>query len=101
MGRYFRKSAEVQAMRFTTNNERGDVNMNAVCAWINQGMPGTGAHCWHNGTSIFVVTKDNVVAADVGDWIVRETAGTVYPLSDSKFNEVFGSLPDYAEAGSA
>jgi hypothetical protein len=69
--------APVRAAQFETNNEEGDVNMNAVCNFVNQGQsPGSPFHAWHNGTDIFVEEKKGKPQrAEVGDWIVLSSDG--------------------------
>jgi hypothetical protein len=76
----FYPTAPVRAARFETNNEPGDVNMNAVCNFVNQGQnPGSPFHAWHNGTDIFIEEKKGKPQrAEVGDWIVLSNVVLVY-----------------------
>lgn len=70
---YRPKSRPVDVMQFTSNNEPGNTNMNAICLWINQGAGVTQYHAYHNGTNIYVplTRSPGWVPAIVGDWIIK------------------------------
>ena len=91
--RYYQKSAEVCAIKFRTNNETGDINMNSVCIAANQGRsPDSDYHCWHNGTEIFVENPRETWRAQVGDWIVSYPDGKINVFSDADFHKHFGDI---------
>ena len=82
-----KKPIVIEAKQFETNNEAGDVNMNAIVIWINQGRDKIGA--WHNGTNIFVSTLEGEMRADVGDWIIRGIKGEFYPCKPDIFEATY------------
>ena len=78
-----KKPVVVEAMQFATNNEVGDVNMNAIVIWMNQGRDK--ANAWHNGTDIFISTLEGEMRASCGDWIIRGVKGEFYPCKPDIF----------------
>jgi hypothetical protein len=85
--RFRKKPVEVEAMRFTTNNENGSPTMDGIINWINQGRDGYGA--WHNGTDIFIKTLEGEMRATVGDWIIRGVQGEFYPCKPDIFDATY------------
>jgi hypothetical protein len=85
--RYRKKSVEVEAQQFTTNNEEGSPTMDAIVNWVNQGRNEGGA--WHNGTDIFVATPEGQMRAGVGDWIIRGVKGEFYPCKPDIFEATY------------
>lgn len=90
MGRFRKKPVVIEARRFETNNEAGDVNMNALVGWMNQGSATMRA--WHNGTDIFVHTLEGQMRAEVGDWIIRGVAGEFYPCKPEIFEATYEAV---------
>lgn len=88
--RFRKKPVEVTAMRFATNNEPGDANMNAIVLWINQGKSECGA--WHNGTDIFIRTLEGEMRASCGDYIIRGLAGEFYPCKPEIFEASYEAV---------
>ena len=68
------KTHQISAMRFATNNEPDNANMNSICLWANQGRDKNASyHVWHNGTDIFIDwadRKEPTVCA-CGHWLVK------------------------------
>lgn len=87
MREFRKKPVVVHAMQFETNNESGDVNMNAIVIAINQGRDKPGA--WHNGTNIFILTLEGEMRAEVGDWIIRGVKGEFYPCKPDIFEATY------------
>ena len=82
--RYRKKPTEIEAVRFTTNNEPGDVEMHAIVSWICE----HGGNAHHNGTDIFVHTLEGTMRADVGDYIIRGVKGEFYPCKPDIFTQL-------------
>lgn len=91
VGTYYSKAAEVRAIRFASNNEPNNENLNAICLTVNQGRPhDSDYHCWHNGTNIFVQCRGyHFATAVVGEWIVMYPDGRIEVVGDSAFNAGF------------
>ncbi len=87
MPMFCKKMVVVEALQFETNNEPGDVNMNRVVGWMNQGQ--SECRAWHNGTNIFVKTLEGEMRADVGDWIIKGVKGEFYPCKPDIFAETY------------
>lgn len=85
--KYRKKPVDVWARHFTTNNETGDVEMNSIVTWINQGKTECGA--WHNGTDIYIKTLEGEMRAQCGDWIVRGVEGEFYPVKPGIFEATY------------
>ena len=90
--KYRKRPVEVWAMEFRTNNEQGDVNMNAICIWINQGKSDQAPHAWHNGTNIFIQTLEGTMAAQCGDWIIQGVFGEYYPCKPEVFKDTYDAV---------
>ncbi len=82
----------VWAMKFQTNSEQHNENMNAICIWINQGNPPEASHAWHNGTDIFIQTLEGTMRASCGDWIIKGVNGEFYPCKEDIFNKTYEAI---------
>lgn len=88
--KFRKKPVIVDAMQFVTNNEPGDVNMNAIVTWINRGKdPSKHMPAWHNGTDIHVPTLEGIMTANVKDWIIRGVKGEFYPCKPDIFEQTY------------
>lgn len=89
--RRFRKQpVEVEAMRFTTNNENRSTTMDTIVNWVNQGRVMVGA--WHNGTQIFINTLEGQMRVLVGDWIIRGVEGDFYLCKPDIFDATYEAV---------
>lgn len=87
MKQYRKKPIIIQAVKFETNNEPDDKNMNEICKIINQGSDLPAAS--HNGTSIFINTLEGVMRAEVGDYIIKGIKGEFYPCKPDIFEQTY------------
>jgi hypothetical protein len=46
-----------------------------------------------NGPKILISTEEGVMAADVGDWIIRGTSNEFYPCKPHIFEQVYEPAP--------
>jgi hypothetical protein len=93
MSVFYPKRQSVTAMRFMSNNEPGDKNMNAICIAINQGRQPEGEHCWHNGTDIFVTRPgEGTLRASVGEWLVAGEKN-IEIWTDTDFDAAYAPAP--------
>lgn len=86
---YFRKKpVTIQARKFETNNEEGDVNMNALVDWIIT----NGGNAKHDSTDIFIETLEGTHRASVGDWIIQGVKGEFYPCKPDIFDATYEAI---------
>lgn len=90
MKQYRKKPVVIEAKQFTTNNEPGDVTMNEIVNWINQGKEIM--HAWHNGTDIKIQTLEGVMNASVGDFIIKGVNGEFYPCKPDIFEKTYEAV---------
>lgn len=92
--RFRKKPVEIEAERFTSNNEVGSPTMDAIVNWINAGQNLTDKKriSWHNGTDIFIETLEGTMTASVGDWIIRGVKGEYYPCKPDIFEMTYEPL---------
>lgn len=83
--KYRKKPVVIEAVQFTTNNQVGSPEMDALVEWMNS----NGATAWHDGTDIYIGTREGEMRAGVGDWIIRGTKGEFYPCKPDVFAEVY------------
>jgi hypothetical protein len=87
MAKFRKKPVVIEARQFETNNESGDLNMNELVSWMNQGRDTMNA--WHNGTDIFIQTLEGQMRAEVKDWIICGVKGEFYPCKPDVFEETY------------
>lgn len=87
MPQFRKKPVVIEARQFETNNESGDINMNALVIWMNQGRDKPNA--WHNGTNIFINTLEGEHRAEVKDWIICGVKGEFYPCKPDIFEATY------------
>ncbi len=87
MSLFRKKPVQIEARQFTTNNEFGAPQMDALVAWIvgTVNVDGGVGVAHHNGTSIYIETLEGTHRADVGDWIIRGVKGEFYPCKPDIF----------------
>lgn len=90
MAQYRKKPVVIEARQFETNNEAGDINMNALVGWMNQGRDNMRA--WHNGTDIFINTLEGEMRAEVKDWIICGVSGEFYPCKPDIFDKTYEAV---------
>lgn len=83
--KFRKKPVVIDAVRFDTNNEGDDKNMNDIVAWIKSG----NFRAYHDRTNIFIETLEGVVRAEVGDWIIRGVKGEFYPCKPDIFEATY------------
>lgn len=81
--KYRKKPVVIEAVQFTTNNERGSPTMDRIVSWVNEHSIGKIAR--HDGTDIYIVTLEGTMRASVGDWIIRGVNGEFYPCKPDIF----------------
>ena len=86
MSKFRKKPVTIYAEHFDNNND-GDVTLNRICIWINQGKQECGA--WHNGTNIFIKTLEGEMRADFNDWIIQGVKGEFYPCKPDIFEATY------------
>ena len=91
MPQFRKKPVIIEARQFTNNSEAGDINMNALVIWMNQGRDKMVA--WHNGTDIFIQTHEGEHRATCGDWIIKGVAGEFYPCKPDIFEKTYEAVP--------
>lgn len=89
MNQYRKKPVVVWAVQFTTNNEVGSPQMDAIVNWVNQGKGPDNPHAWHNSTDIFIETLEGTMRASVGDWIICGVQGEHYPCKPDIFDATY------------
>ncbi|HEU4430295.1 MAG TPA: hypothetical protein VFT98_16160 [Myxococcota bacterium] len=72
--------AVVEAMQFDKDE---NATMDRIVIWMNQGRESVLA--WHNGTDIFIETREGQHRALYGDWIIRGVQGEFYPCKPEIF----------------
>lgn len=87
--KYRKKPVVIEALQFETNNETGDVNMNKIVSWINQGKSPGERHAWHNGTNIFIETLEGTMRSEVGDFVIRGVEGEFYSCKKDIFYKTY------------
>lgn len=91
--KFRKKPVVVYAIKFETNNESDDKNMNEIVKWVNQGkMENDILHAWHNGTNIFIRTLEGNMIAQCGDWIIRGVSGEFYPCKPDIFEKTYEAV---------
>lgn len=80
MGRYIKKPIEVEAIRFTGNNQE---EVEAFLA--------TAEADW-DGESWYIHTLEGDMRADVGDWIIKGVKGEFYPCKPDIFEATYEAL---------
>lgn len=90
--KFRKKPVVIDAMQFVTNNEPGDVNMNAIVAWINHGKTEDDGLAWHNGTDIHIPTLEGIMTANVKDWIICGVKGEFYPVKPDIFEATYEAV---------
>lgn len=83
--KFRKKPVVIEARKFETNNEAGDVNMNELVEWINENS-NKGSH---DGTNIYIMTLEGKMTATVGDWIIQGVAGEFYPCKPDIFEKTY------------
>jgi len=93
MARYRKKSAEILARRFETNNDDGS-HIRSLVSWANSQQARTVAS--HDDTTVYVhgPTGDDrgrpaVYRADVGDWLVFTPEGDLRICKAPVFAEIY------------
>ena len=87
--KYRKKPVVVEVMRFLTNNEADNKNMNDIVLWINQGKSDKDLHAWHNATDIYINTLEGVMRAECGDFIIKGVNGEFYPCKPEIFEKTY------------
>jgi hypothetical protein len=91
--KFRKKPVVIDAIRFVTNNESDNKNMNDIVIWINQGKGAQEqGHAWHNGTDIFIHTLEGWHTANCGDWIIRGVKGEHYPCKPDIFEMTYEAV---------
>jgi hypothetical protein len=93
MPKFRKKSAEVLARRFETNNDDG-THIRGLVSWANSQQPGTKAS--HDDTTVYVhgPTVDErgrpaVYRVDVGDWLVFDADGFLHVCAAAVFEKTY------------
>lgn len=92
--RYRKVPVVIEAVRFETNNDPGEADLNRVVRWVNSGLGiDSKTHAWHNGTDLFIDTLEGRMHASVGDYIIRGVKGEFYPCKPDVFEATYKVLP--------
>lgn len=88
--KFRKKPVIIEAIKFETDNEAGDINMNEIIDWINQGKNENERYkAWHDGTNIHIETLEGTMRADCFDWIIKGVKGEFYPCKPDIFEETY------------
>jgi len=86
MKKYVKNPEVVEAIRFSTNNEPGDTQMNRIVTWLRT----NGIIAAHNGTDVVIdLPSGKALLVSVGDWILIRGDGTVYIATNQYFESHF------------
>ncbi len=92
MAKYKKKPVVIEAKQFTTNNEVGSPEMDAIVKWANHGKDEL-ISC-HNGTVIYIETLEGQMTASVGDFIIKGVNGEFYPCKPEIFEKTYEFVED-------
>jgi hypothetical protein len=81
---YRKKPVVIEARKFETNNDDG-THMESLREWI-------GSRCWHNNTSLYIMTLEGEMRADVGDYIIKGVRGEFYPCKPDVFWRTYEAI---------
>lgn len=83
MGRYRKRPVEVDAVRWTGSNKL------EVRVFLNGGRIGGTLKLSDAGQAVMISALGGVVAASVGDWIIRGVHGEYYPCKPDIFEATY------------
>jgi hypothetical protein len=84
MPRFRKKPVEIEARKFETNNDDGS-HLDSLVDWI----VSNGGSANHNGTDLFISTREGQMRADCFDWVIKGVKGEFYPCKPDIFEATY------------
>jgi len=88
--KYRRKPIIVDVMKFYSDNEPDNKNMNEIVEWIKS----NNVKARHNGTNIFIGIDFGELIASCGDYIIKWGDGSITSRSSKVFEKEFEPIVD-------
>lgn len=89
MAKYRKRPVVIEALQFDGSAETAE----GILAWATERDPRLGGPMrfadWGQGPSLEIRTREGVMRADPGDWIICGVQGEFYPIKDSIFRETY------------
>ena len=88
--KFRKKPVVIEAMKFETNNDSLDANMNQIVNWITK----NGGTAYHDCTDIFIKTLEGEMRSSVGDFIIKGVKGEFYSCRGDIFAQTYEKVDD-------
>jgi hypothetical protein len=85
MATYRKKPVEIQARQYANDGS----NAYELIDWIDQDAPGNDAVFDPDDNTVCIKTLEGVMAASLGDWIIRGVQGEFYPCKPDIFEATY------------
>lgn len=81
MPRFVKRPIKIEARQFKTVSDKNEHNLNGLVLWVNK----NGGRAFHDHKNIYIRTLEGIMRADLGDWLIKGTAGEFYPCKPDIF----------------